>query len=129
MKKILLILTLAFLNTSVLAEWTRIGAHENENGYAAYADFTSVRTAGDRVKMWVLFDYQTEQRASGASFLSKTIRREYDCKGKHMRLLAFKLFRWNMGGGEQLRAYNQPQNWESVVPESMGEAEWKAACS
>ncbi|PTN10970.1 surface-adhesin E family protein [Nitrosomonas aestuarii] len=130
MKKILLIWTLILLSTPVLAEWTTIGEYKNDNedSYTVYADLTSIRKARDRVKMWILFDYKTEQKASGTNFLSKKIRRDYDCKEARIRRLAFSLFSWNMEKGELLRAYNQPQNWKRVVPGTMDETEWKVAC-
>ncbi len=118
------------LSTPVIAEWTKIGEYKNENedSYTVYADLTSIRKARDRAKMWVLFDYKTEQKASGTNFLSKKIRRDYDCREARMRRLAFSLFSWNMEKGELLRAYNQPQNWKRVAPSTMDEIEWKVAC-
>ena len=129
MKKLLITLTLTFISTLASAEWTRIGESANEGGYTAYADLTSARKAGGRVKMWVLYDYKIEQKASGANFSSKKIRREYNCREEGIRTLAFSLFSWNMEKGELLRSYNQPQKWERVRPESMDELEWNAACA
>jgi len=129
MKKLLITLMLIFISTNTMADWTEMGESDDEGGYIAYADLTTIRMAGNRVKMWTLIDYKTEQRASGVNFSSKTIRRDYDCKGRHLRVLAFKLFSWNMEQGRQVRSYNQPQEWEQVKPESMGETEWKIACS
>ncbi len=128
MKKLLLILALILISTNTLAEWTKIGENDDEDGYTVYAKLSSVRKADDRVKMWSLFDYKVEQKASGVNFLSKSIRRDYDCKGRHIRVLAFKLFSWNMEQGRLVRSYSQPQNWKLVQPESMDETEWKVAC-
>lgn len=128
MKKLLIILTLIFFCTPALAEWTRIGESDEEGGYAVYADLTTVQKAGGRVRMWVLFDYNTEQKASGTNFLSKKIRRNYNCKEAGIRTLAFSLYSWNMEKGDLLRSYNQPQRWERVQPDSMEELEWKVAC-
>jgi len=111
-----------------MAEWTEISKSDNKGGYTAYADLTSIRKAGDRVKMWTLFDYQIEQKASGVIFLSKTIRRDYDCKGEHTRILAFKLFSWNMEQGKRMRSYNQPQQWKEIQPENKEEIGWNIAC-
>ncbi|MEK6735542.1 MAG: surface-adhesin E family protein [Pseudomonadota bacterium] len=128
MKKLLLALALAFISTDTMAEWARVGDSTNKGGYTAYADLASIRKAGDRAKMWALFDYKVEQKASGVNFLSEKIRREYDCKESQMRVLAFSLFSWNMERGELVRSYNQPQKWEEVQPGSIDEAEWKMAC-
>ena len=128
MKKLLFALMLTLISTHSMAEWTKIGESEDDGGYTAYADVDSARKSGDRVRMWILLDYKTEQRASGVNFLSKTIRRDYDCKGEHLRTLAFKLFSWNMEQGSLVRSYNQPKNWEVVQPESMDETVWDVAC-
>ena len=128
MKKILLILTLALMSTGAMAEWAVVGESDDDGGYTLYADLDTIRKAGDRVKMWTLIDYKVEQRASGVNFSSKTIRRDYDCKGEHIRMLAFKLFSWNMEQGRLVRSYSQPRNWEEVQPDSLDETEWKVAC-
>lgn len=129
MKKIIsALMLLFFMIPDVMAEWTPVGESDEDGGYTAYVDLVSARKAAGKAKMWILIDYKTEQRASGTSFLSKTIRRDYDCKEELVRDLAFKLFSLNMGKGELLRAYNQPQQWRAVPPESLDEAEWKAVC-
>lgn len=128
MKKLLIILTFILFSTPALAEWTQIGESDDEGGYTVYADLTSAQKAGGRVRMWVLFDYNTEQKASGTNFLSKKIRRNYNCKEAGIRTLTFSLYSWNMEKGDLLRSYNQPQRWERVQPDSMDEIEWKVAC-
>ncbi|SFE27001.1 surface-adhesin E family protein [Nitrosomonas sp. Nm166] len=129
MKKFFLALTLTFISTSTLAEWTKVGESANKGGFTAYADLASIRKVGDRVKMWALFDYEIVQKVAGVEFLSEKIRREYDCKEKQMRKLAFSLFSWNMEGGELVRSYSQPQKWEAIQPGSIDETEWEVACS
>ncbi|SNX61036.1 hypothetical protein SAMN06296273_2493 [Nitrosomonas ureae] len=125
----LLALTMTLISTSAMAEWTKVGESSLNGGYTAYADVASIQKAGDRAKMWALFDYQTVQKTSGVEYLSERIRREYDCKQKQMRKLAYKFFSWNMEGGDLIRSYNQPQKWVPVPPDSVDEAEWKVACN
>lgn len=128
MKKILVIIVLTCLSTNLAAEWATIGEQDDKGGYTIYADFETLIRIKDEAKMWTLIDFQVEQEETGALFLSKSIRRNYDCEGKHVRVLAYKLFSWGMGRGELVRAYSQPQKWEQVQPESMAEQEWKIAC-
>jgi len=128
MKKIIFALFVFFMVSTAKAEWVQVSASEEDGGYTVYANVTSAQKAGHRVKMWTLIDYQVEQKASGTNFLSKKIRRDYDCREKQMRVLAFSLFSWNMEKGDQLRTYNQPQSWQRVQPGSLDEAEWKTAC-
>ncbi|MDT8363221.1 MAG: hypothetical protein RQ714_01035 [Nitrosomonas sp.] len=128
MKKILLTLLLMLASTSTMADWIRISESDQDGGYTVYADLVFAHKAAGKAKMWILLDFKTKQKASGVNFLSKTIRREYDCRGKHARILAFKLFSWNMERGKLVRSYMQPQEWRPVQPESLEEIEWKAAC-
>ncbi|WP_258039338.1 surface-adhesin E family protein [Nitrosomonas ureae] len=120
---------MTLISTSAMAEWTKVGESNLNGGYTAYADVASIQKAGDRAKMWALFDYQAVQKASGVEYLSERIRRDYDCKQKQMRKLAYKFFSWNMEGGDLIRSYNQPQKWVPVPPDSIDEAEWKLACN
>lgn len=130
MNKLILILMLLFFSTDSMAdEWIKVTEREEDGGYTIYADLTSISMADDRVKMWTLFDYKIEQEDTGAYFLSKKVRRKYDCRGKHVKELAFKLYNWNMGRGELIRSYSQPQEWEKIEPGSVREAEWKMACN
>ncbi|MBX3616692.1 surface-adhesin E family protein [Nitrosomonas sp.] len=129
MKKIILALTFALISTETLAQWTLIGESPDKGGYTAYVDLASIRKAGNRVKMWILFDYKTEQRTLGANYFSEKIRREFDCEEEQMRKLAFSFFSWNMEKGDLVRSYSQPQKWEKIQDNSMDEKEWQLACS
>ena len=128
MKKILLMLTLVFICTSADAEWSKLGESEDKGGYTTYADMGSIHSYQGKVKMWSLLDFKVEQKIPGTNFLSKRIRREYDCNGAHIRTLAFKLYSWNMEQGKLVRSYNQPRNWKKIETNSMDEIEWKLAC-
>lgn len=127
MKK-LVALALVLISTHAMAEWAKVGESGQRGGYTAYVDQASIRKVGERAKMWALFDYQAVQKTSGVEYLSEKIRREYDCKQKQMRKLAYSFFSWNMENGDLIRSYNQPQKWEPVLPDSIDEAEWKVAC-
>ncbi len=113
----------------ILAEWTQIDERNGKGGFVVYVDLTSALRAKDQVKMWVLIDYAQEQEETGVHYLSKKIRRKYNCHVKHVKTLAFKLFSWNMERGELVRSYNQPQEWKKVEPDSIIAAEWEAACN
>ena len=129
MRKIFFGLTLMFVSTGTMAEWTRISESDRKGGSVLYADTASIRKAAGRAKMAILFDYPTLQKAAGAEFLSKKIRREYDCQEKLIRTLAYSLFSLHMEHGDLVRSYNQPQKWEVVKQDSLEEVEWKVACS
>jgi hypothetical protein len=92
------------------------------------ADIDTIHSYQGKVKMWSLLDFKVEQKTPGTHFLSKRIRREYDCNGAYIRTLAFKLYSWNMEQGKLVRSYNQPRNWKKIETNSMDEIEWKLAC-
>ncbi len=129
MKKVLIFLILAFISTTTMAEWTKVREHVGNNGYTIYADLDTLRKVSNKAKMWVLLDYQNEQKASGTFFFSKKIRRQYDCVDSYMRVLAFKLYSRNMGRGELIRSYPQPQKWQRVKPDSIDQTEWEVVCN
>lgn len=129
MKKILFTLLLVFISPNSMAEWTKAAESDEKSGYTVYVDFTSIRKANNIAKMWVLFDYKIEQKATGVNFLSQKIRREYNCEEKLMRILAFSLFSRHMEKGELIRSYSQPQKWLEIQPDSMDETELKTACN
>ena len=58
MKKLLLTLLLAAVSSSAMAEWVYV-AKNKEGTYAVYADPTTIRKAGNTVKMWGLDDHKT----------------------------------------------------------------------
>ena len=128
MKKLIITLTLFLISTETFAEWTKLGDSTDKGGYTVYVDLKSIRKAANRVKLWTLLDYQSEQRTLGATYLSEKVRREFDCEEEQMRTLAFSYFSWNMEKGDLIRSYSQPQKWEKIRPDSMDEAEWKLAC-
>ena len=129
MEKILFTLLLVFISPNSMAEWTKAAESDEKSGYTVYVDFTSIRKANNIAKMWVLFDYKIEQKATGVNFLSQKIRREYNCEEGLMRMLAFSLFSRHMEKGELIRSYSQPQKWIEVQPGSIDETEWKIACN
>ena len=126
--RIFLALALTLISTIAAAEWSKIGESTLKGGYTVYADTTTILKTSNRAKMWLLLDYQTLQKVSGAEFLSEKIRREYDCNEKQMRRLTFSLYSLNKEHGDLIRSYNQPQKWEPVKPDSTEETEWKLAC-
>lgn len=54
MRKTILMLLLAVVSSSAEAGWIAVGDGEN---MTTYADPTTIRKTGDRVKMWALLDF------------------------------------------------------------------------
>jgi len=136
MKKLLLTLMLAVVSSSAMAEWVEIGEIEDVD-ITVYADPTTIRKTGNKVKIWVLIDRKTTWVPDGhktaieeLGVLSSKGKRVYDCEKKQWRILFLALYSENMGGGETVLTINSRDEWKSVPPpDSAGRAVFKFACS
>ena len=128
MKKLLLTVLLLCFSTGIMAEWIQVDKRDDKGGYTVFADLQTLSKVGSEAKMWTLIDYVLEQEDTGVYFLSKEVRKKYECRSKHVKELAYKLYSWNMGNGELIRSYSQPQEWVKVEPGSIEKTEWKIAC-
>jgi hypothetical protein len=107
------------------AEWVRIGENDQMIGYA---NPTTIRRSGSIVRMWTLSDLKTALVVSGKAYLSAKNLYEYDCQGERSRLLNGTAYSGRMGNGRVIFTDDIPSSWHPVVPESVGEGEWKFAC-
>jgi len=129
MKKLLLALILSVTSSNVIAEWTEVDT-SNSIGLTAYADPATINRSGNKVEMWVLYDYKTVQTNARKPYISIRGQWRYDCKGKREQPIYEILLSENMGRGEVIgkAIYDESVKWMSVSPESVGMAFWKLAC-
>ena len=125
MKRLLLGLILLLASGAASAEWTRV---DDNDLFIQYVDRATIRRNGNFVKMWDLTDYKTVRTVAGVSMLSRKNQSEYDCKEEKLRALAFSNFSGQMGRGTAVYLANDPDKWEPIQPESVGEVLWKIAC-
>ena len=123
-KKLLLILMLAVVSSSVMAEWVWVAADVDEVTY--YADFDTIRKSGNMVKMWVMED---DKIAEKLDVLSAKHKDEFDCNKKQYRSLFYSLHSGHMGGGETLFIHNERGDWHTPHPDSIAADVLKFACS
>ena len=124
--KLLIAALLAVFSTSVLAEWTEV---DGNGDFTAYADRSTIRKSGNRVKMWDLTDFKVVKTVQGKSRLSGASQQEYDCKEETIKVLTFIWYSKNMGVGEVV--YSSGTMHEEPIPmspSSIGEALFKVAC-
>ena len=124
MNKLLLTLVLAVMSSSAKAEWVEIGT---TNKSTVYADPTTIRKSGNKVKMWALWDYSTAQEGGSKPYMSVRIQNEYNCKEETDRQIYATTFSGNMAGGHTINRQGG-RNWEPVAPRTIGETLWKFAC-
>jgi len=127
MKKLLLTLVLAFMNTSAMAEWTVVEWNHEDGGLTLYVDYITIRKVGNKVKMLSLVDFKVVEKGETDLFSSRT-QDEFDCEEKKMRQLYYALYSGSMGSGKMEHANGEHLKWTPVEPESMEEAKWKIAC-
>ena len=145
MHKAILMMLLTVVSSSAMAEWV-IVAKNKEETFAIYADPTTIRKAGNTVKMWGLDDHKTtwvpddhkttwvpddhKTAIEELGVLSSRGKRVYDCEKKQWRILFLALYSENMGGGETVLTINSRNEWKPVPPpDSAGRAVLKFACS
>ena len=115
---------------TAIAEWTPVGG--NPKIFAAYADKASIRKAGDSVEMLGLYDFlMPDVSADGQPQQSTVVLREYDCRDKRVRLLAYVDYAGRMGAGRVLSptGVKGPARWEPVVAGALDEAFLAIACA
>lgn len=127
MPKLILILLLAIISTSTIAEWINVSA--DENGFSIYADPTTVQKMGNRVKIWVLFDYRKATFDAGDKVMSIRRHEEYNCTESQSRLLYISKHSGRFAEGKVVYLNDIPFNkWASVVPGSRLEDLLRYAC-
>jgi hypothetical protein len=106
-----------------------IGRSDVSGGYTAYVDPNTVRRKGNLVKMWSLRDFKTRQSNGRNSYFSTKSLDEFDCTEEQLRTHAVYIYPGQMGTGEAVYFNTDlDDKWVPVMPDSMGEAKWEAAC-
>ncbi|HSL03849.1 MAG TPA: surface-adhesin E family protein [Nitrospiraceae bacterium] len=127
--KRLLLFTLLVLNSGpAYADWVKV-SDGDEAGKTVYVDPATIRRNSNLVKMWQFYDYKTVQTMGGIRFLSAKEQWEFDCAEGRSRVVARKEFSDNMGSGTMVSTNSQIGKWVPVMPGSIGQTVWKAACS
>ncbi len=129
MKRLLLILLLAVVSSSVMAEWVEVGVNDFI-GSTFYADTGTISKSGNKVKMWVMYDYKTAHDVGEdfGKYMSTKSHNEYDCKETKVRVTYQARFSKNMGKGKKEVETSANFEWYSVVPDTHDELLWKIAC-
>lgn len=125
MRKFILIMVLAILSSNAMAEWIRVNSTDE---FTAYVNPSSIRKNGNRVKMWSMYDFNQMQNQGNGPFMSAVNQSEYDCKEEQGRMLATTGYYGNMSKGRTIFSAAQATGWMPIVPGSIDNALWNAAC-
>ena len=128
MRNAILTALLALSSTNAAAAWFKVAGNDSVTGYA---DPVTIRKAGDRVKIWGLFDFKAERRTdTGKPYKSSALHYEFNCREGQVRMHYFSLYSGNMNRGRVVRsAITSDQGWTRVPPGSIDEALLKFACA
>ena len=130
MKKIImaaLMMLMAGLSTTALAEWVRVSGNDK---VTAYADLTTVRRKGNIVRLTSLFDFKVENlQTDGSPYLSVMRETEFNCKDHVQHMVGYSIYSGNMGKGKMLDKGTDPQDWKPVSQSGMAVAMREFACS
>ena len=128
MKKLLLILALAVMNSSAMAEWVLVD-YNSDKGTTTYVNFFTIEKSDETVKMSILVDYKkAQERAFLPLYMSVNRQSEFSCNEEQMRELYASYHAKNMGKGKVTFSDNSPDSWSAVPPESIDRELWKHAC-
>jgi hypothetical protein len=139
MKKILLTLMLAVLSSNAMAEWD-FALKSADGATSYYIQKDAILKYGNKAKMWVLVDHKKgikiklgKKRAIKINIRKKVFsykaQFEYKCDEKHYRLLFKTTYSKNMGKGNVIDTFDEPDEWNPVIPESASEALLYKACA
>lgn len=122
----MLVLLLAALSGSAMAEWVQVGGSDTET---VYVDPAMRWGDNNTAKLWALSDFKVAQRRNDRGpFKSQKVEYEYDCKQAQSRLLYFTSHSESMAEGEVVDFNVVPGDWAPVAPNSRLEELWKIAC-
>ena len=118
-------LLLVTVSCGAFADWVEF---DRQRDRTAYYDPSTLRKAGDNVKMWTLYDHVTGNIFNGRQYMSTKVQVEYGCRSEKVRLLYSSIHSGSLGGGETLLTNSTPSNWEPFGPGEIYEVLWKLAC-
>lgn len=126
MRKIILMLLLAFVSSNAMAEWVAVGESEKAT---VYANPATIRKDEHKVKLWFMYDLKKAEGDGGIKILSTKIQFEFNCKEETIRRLATTSYSDNMGNGDVVPIPDIPDVIpKPVVPDSSGEFMLNYAC-
>lgn len=127
LRKAVLMILLAVVSSSAMAEWGLISGDADGN---VFTDSATIRRVDNKVKMWRLVDYKIAQDFGfgDIQYMSIMIQDEYDCKEEQLRKLYSAAYSENMGRGKVVVSSDKLGEWAPTPPGSMGEELLKFAC-
>jgi hypothetical protein len=125
MRTFILMMVLAVVSSSAMAEWVEVLSGV---GGTAYVDTATIRKVGDKVRMLQMIDFKAVQIVAGDKYMSIREEREYDCKEVQSRNLAYTSYTGNLGEGEVVWNSASLGEWSPTKPNTVLASLWNYAC-
>jgi hypothetical protein len=128
MIKVILMLLLAVVSNSAMAEWSAV-IRTTDNGYIIYANYGTIHKADNRATMWFMDDFKTAKKDAGETlYMSSKEQFRFDCKNEQWQTLAYSLHSEKLAEGALIYSDSNRSKWEPIRPGSQIEVFWKFAC-
>jgi len=125
MRKLFLILILAFVSSNAMAEWVRL---DGDASSTVYSDPSRVIKNGSVVKLWSLINYKAPQVIGSGSYKSEMMQDEFNCKKEQARNIYHSFHSETMGRGNAIMPTFDVGGWMPVEPHSLTDSMMKLAC-
>lgn len=126
--RLMLALLLAAICSHAMADWTLYGTGDEGNN--SYLNISTIKKAGNKIKIWGLTDYKNLQVVKSSQFFSEVSLREYDCKAETIKFLAVTTYLEHMAVGKVIYTFNMPDSEEMpIAPDTLSADGMKLACS
>jgi len=127
MNKLLLLISLLFITTSVFAEW-KFYDLSNAGGMNYYDNSSIIRT-GDKVKVMHYANFSQDNELTKLTKMSSArVLYEIDCVNETREILEFKAFSKTDLKGDMTDAMNPKPEIENIVSNSIGSVLMKLVC-
>lgn len=128
MNKFLFVVLMFTCQTSI-ADWVLYGGNEQLD-QKEYYENNSLRRDGVKAKMWTMNTFSKGKEIAGKFHKSRKSYKEYDCLNERIKILSIAAYADEMGAGKVIHSHTNSDNeqWEQVIPNTIGESAWKIAC-
>lgn len=126
-KLILFIIAIILCDNVAAADWTRF-SNNRDKSMIVYVKLPKTIQPEYKVKMWVLFDYNSKQKFANFEFKSIVNQIEFDCKEQLTRINYSAYYDKNMSEGVSTAINSNATQWIPNSPNSINEGLWKYSC-
>ena len=113
--------------------WAKWEVTASDGEITFYHDKSTMRRNGTITKMWVMQSYSVIQtNHEGKNYKSGKVLYAYDCASETLAGTSLVTYSGSMGKGNVISSITGEESWlswEPIVPNSIGEVQWKIACS